>query len=235
MAKGKLIVLEGIDGSGKSAQYRRLCARFDEAGMAYHHIVFPRYDQESSALIRMYLNGAFGTHPSDVNAYAASTFFAVDRYASYRTDWGEIYENGGLILSDRYTTSNAVHQASKLPDGEREKYLDWLFGFEYGLLGLPEPSLVFYLDVPTERPDLVLYLDVDLPTSLKRMQHRQEKLNTKADIHEQDEAYLENCLRIGRLAAAHYGWTVVPFMKDGAERALEEKHEEIFSIVRSAL
>lgn len=222
MAKGKLIVLEGIDGSGKSAQYRRLCARFDEAGMAYHHIVFPRYDQESSALIRMYLNGAFGTHPSDVNAYAASTFFAVDRYSSYRTDWGEIYENGGLILSDRYTTSNAIHQGSKLPEAELPAFFDWLYDLEYGKMGLP-------------RPDLVLYLDVDLPTSLKRMQHRQEKLNTKADIHEQDEAYLENCLRIGRLAAAHYGWTVVPFMKDGAERALEEKHEEIFSIIRSAL
>ena len=222
MAKGKLIVLEGIDGSGKSAQYRRLCARFDEMGMAYHHIVFPRYDQESSALIRMYLNGAFGAHPSDVNAYAASTFFAVDRYASYRTDWGEIYENGGLILSDRYTTSNAIHQGSKLPEAELPAFFDWLYDLEYGKMGLP-------------RPDLVLYLDVDLPTSLKRMQHRQEKHNTKADIHEQDVAYLENCLRIGRLAAAHYGWTVVPFMKDGAERELEEKHEEIFSIIRSAL
>ena len=185
MAKGKLIVLEGIDGSGKSAQYRRLCARFDEAGMAYHHIVFPRYDQESSALIRM-------------------------------------YENGGLILSDRYTTSNAIHQGSKLPEAELPAFFDWLYDLEYGKMGLP-------------RPDLVLYLDVDLPTSLKRMQHRQEKLNTKADIHEQDEAYLENCLRIGRLAAAHYGWMGVPFMKDGAERALEEKHEEIFSIIRSAL
>ena len=222
MVKGKLIVLEGIDGSGKSAQYRRLCARFDEMGMAYRHIVFPRYDQESSALIRMYLNGAFGAHPSDVNAYAASTFFAVDRYASYRTDWGEIYENGGLILSDRYTTSNAIHQGSKLPEAELPAFFDWLYDLEYGKMGLP-------------RPDLVLYLDVDLPTSLKRMQHRQEKHNTKADIHEQDVAYLENCLRIGRLAAAHYGWTVVPFMKDGAERELEEKHEEIFSIIRSAL
>ena len=222
MAKGKLIVLEGIDGSGKSAQYRRLCARFDEAGMAYHHIVFPRYDQESSALIRMYLNGAFGTHPSDVNAYAASTFFAVDRYASYRTDWGESYENGGLILSDRYTTSNAVHQASKLPEGEREAFLDWLFDLEYRLLGLPEPDLVLYLDMPTEITE-------------KMLRQREQAAGTHADIHEQDEAYLENCLRIGRLAAAHYGWTVVPFMKDGAERALEEKHEEIFSIVRSAL
>ena len=210
MAKGKLIVLEGIDGSGKSAQYRRLCARFDEMGMAYHHIVFPRYDQESSALIRMYLNGAFGAHPSDVNAYAASTFFAVDRYASYRTDWGEIYENGGLILSDRYTTSNAIHQGSKLPEAELPAFFDWLYDLEYGKMGLP-------------RPDLVLYLDVDLPTSLKRMQHRQEKQNTKADIHEQDVSYLENCLRIGRLAAAHYGWTIVPFMKDGVERAAGRK------------
>ena len=216
---GLCVKLEGIDGSGKSAQYRRLCARFDEMGMAYHHIVFPRYDQESSALIRMYLNGAFGAHPSDVNAYAASTFFAVDRYASYRTDWGEIYENGGLILSDRYTTSNAIHQGSKLPEAELPAFFDWLYDLEYGKMGLP-------------RPDLVLYLDVDLPTSLKRMQHRQEKQNTKADIHEQDVSYLENCLRIGRLAAAHYGWTIVPFMKDGAERALEEKHEEIFSIIR---
>ena len=110
----------------------------------------------------------------------------------------------------------------KLREAELPAFFDWLYDLEYGKMGLP-------------RPDLVLYLDVDLPTSLKRMQHRQEKLNTKADIHEQDEAYLENCLRIGRLAAAHYGWTVVPFMKDGAERALEEKHEEIFSIIRSAL
>ena len=155
-------------------------------------------------------------------AVPTSTFFAVDRYASYRTDWGEIYENGGLILSDRYTTSNAIHQGSKLPEAELPAFFDWLYDLEYGKMGLP-------------RPDLVLYLDVDLPTSLKRMQHRQEKQNTKADIHEQDEAYLENCLRIGRLAAAHYGWTVVPFMKDGAERELEEKHEEIFSIIRSAL
>ena len=145
MAKGKLIVLEGIDGSGKSAQYRRLCARFDEMGMAYHHIVFPRYDQESSALIRMYLNGAFGAHPSDVNAYAASTFFAVDRYASYRTDWGEIYENGGLILSDRYTTSNAIHQGSKLPEAELPAFFDWLYDLEYSKMGLPRPALVLWM------------------------------------------------------------------------------------------
>ena len=131
MGKGKLIVLEGIDGSGKSAQYRRLCQRMENDKIAYNHIVFPRYNKESSALIRLYLGGAFGTHPGDVNAYTASAFYAVDRFASYRDDWGRIYEDGGLILSDRYTTSNAVHQGSKLPDAELPAFFSWLADLEY--------------------------------------------------------------------------------------------------------
>ena len=219
---GRLIVFEGTDGSGKATQSRLLCEHLRRENIPYKNITFPRYGKPSAAMVQEYLDGNLGRRPGDVNAYAASLMFSMDRYASYKQDWGAFYEAGGLVIADRYTTSNAVHQASKLPEEERSAFLNWLFELEYGKLGLP-------------KPDLVLYLDVDLPTSLKRMQHRQEKLNTKADIHEQDEAYLENCLRIGRLAAAHYGWTVVPFMKDGAERALEEKHEEIFSIIRSAL
>lgn len=220
--KGKLIVIEGIDGSGKSAHYRRICQHLEEDGIAYSHIVFPRYDKESSALIRMYLGGEFGTNPSDVNAYAASTFFAVDRFASYRTDWGKIYNEGGFLLSDRYTTSNAAHQGAKLPDEELEKYFDWLYDLEYVKMGLP-------------KPDLVIYLDVDIKTSLARMQHRQEKTNTSADIHEKDIAYLENCLRVADRAANYYGWTRIPFMKDGQERSIEEKHEEIYKIIKEAL
>ena len=219
---GKLIVFEGTDGSGKATQSKLLFERLQREGVDCRKLNFPRYGEKSAALVELYLGGAFGTHPSDVNAYAASTFYSVDRYASYKQDWGKYYEAGGLLIADRYTTSNAIHQGSKLPEAELPAFFDWLYDLEYGKMGLP-------------RPDLVLYLDVDLPTSLKRMQHRQEKQNTKADIHEQDVSYLENCLRIGRLAAAHYGWTIVPFMKDGAERALEEKHEEIFSIIRSAL
>ena len=218
MAKGKLIVLEGIDGSGKSAQYRRLCARMENDGIAYTHIVFPRYDQESSALIRMYLGGQFGSKPGDVNAYAASTFYAVDRFASYRSDWGKIYENGGLILSDRYTTSNAVHQGSKLPDEELPAFFDWLQDLEYGKMGLP-------------RPDLVIYLDVDVETSLARMRRRQQKTHTSADIHEKDVAYLERCLRTARRAAEHYGWLSIPYQIDGEERDVDEKNSEIYSIL----
>ena len=218
MAKGKLIVLEGIDGSGKSAQYRRLCARMEKDGIEYNHIVFPRYDKESSALIRMYLGGEFGSRPGDVNAYAASTFYAVDRYAAYRTDWGKIYEQGGLILSDRYTTSNAVHQGSKLTDEELPAFFSWLSDLEYGKMGLP-------------RPDLVIYLDVDVQTSLARMRRRQEKTHTSADIHEKDVSYLERCLHTANMAADFYGWTRIPYLKNGRERDLEEKNAEIYDII----
>ena len=222
MAKGKLIVLEGIDGSGKSAQYRRLCARMENDGIAYTHIVFPRYDKESSALIRLYLGGKFGSKPEDVNAYTASTFYAVDRFASYRDDWGAVYENGGLILSDRYTTSNAVHQGSKLPEAELPAFFDWLQDLEYGKMGLP-------------RPDLVLYLDVDVELSLAQMRRRQQKTHTSADIHEKDVGYLERCLRTARLAAAHYGWKTIPYLKEGKEREVDEKNREIYSILQDYL
>ena len=222
MSKGKLIVLEGIDGSGKSAQFRRLCARLEKDGIDYNHIVFPRYDQESSALIRMYLNGEFGTRPDDVNAYTASTFFAVDRFASYKKDWGAIYEDGGLFLSDRYTTSNAVHQGSKLSDDELPAFFRWLSDLEYGKMGLP-------------KPDLVIYLEVDVETSLARMRRRQEKTHTSADIHEKDIAYLERCLHTADMAADFYGWKRIPFRANGAERELEEKNEEIYRIIRRTI
>lgn len=218
MKKGKLIVLEGIDGSGKSSQYRRLCARMENKNIDYNHIVFPRYDKDSSALIRMYLAGQFGSHPGDVNPYAASTFYAVDRFASYREEWGKIYENGGLILSDRYTTSNAVHQGSKLPEDELPEFFDWLYDLEYGKMGLP-------------KPDMVIYLDVDVKTALSRMSRRQERTNTKADIHEQDSEYLERCLIAARKAAGYYGWVKVDYMKDGCERDVDEKNMEIFNII----
>lgn len=222
MSKGKLIVLEGIDGSGKSAQYRRLCERMEKDGIDYNHIVFPRYDKDSSALIRMYLAGDFGTRPDDVNPYTASTFYAVDRFASYRTDWGRKYEEGGLILSDRYTTSNAVHQGSKLPDDELPDFFAWLYDLEYVKMGLP-------------RPDTVIYLEVDVETSLARMRRRQSRSNTQADIHEKDTAYLERCLRTASKAAEYFGWIKVPYKKNGLERAVDEKNDEIYKMLLDSL
>ena len=220
--RGKLIVFEGTDGSGKATQSRLLCERLARENIPYQHINFPRYGKPSAAMVQEYLDGNLGKHPGDVNAYAASLFYAMDRYASYKQDWGSYYEAGGLLIADRYTTSNAVHQGAKLPDSELGGFFDWLYDFEYVKLGLP-------------RPDLVIYLDVDVETSLKRMKHRQEKTNTTADIHEKDVAYLENCLRVADKAADFYGWTRIPFKKDGVERELEEKHEQIYSIIKNAL
>lgn len=222
MSKGKLIVLEGIDGSGKSAQYRRLCTRMENDGIVYNHIEFPRYDKESSALIRMYLGGEFGEHPNDVDPYAASTFYAVDRFASFRTDWGTIYNSGGIILSDRYTTSNAVHQGCKLPEEEQEGFFAWLYELEHKHMGLPVP-------------DLVIYLDVDVKTSAARMRRREAKTNSSADIHEKDPKYLERCLRTAEKAAEFYGWRRIPFMKDGCERDVDEKNAEIYRIILDAI
>lgn len=222
MADGKLIIFEGIDGSGKSSQYRRICSKLDADGISYRHIVFPRYDKESSALIRMYLQGSFGSSPSDVNAYTASIFFSVDRYASYVNDWGEYYRNGGLVLADRYTTSNAVHQGSKLNGNELYGFFEWLSDLEYVKMGLPVP-------------DSVIYLDVDIETSLRRMKHRQENTHTSADIHEADKAYLEKCLETASKACDFFKWHRIDFMKDGKEREVEEKNSEIYSYIKSIL
>ena len=219
---GKLIVIEGTDGSGKSTQFRLLTEAVEQAGYEFRKLVFPQYKEESSALIRMYLGGEFGDKPSDVNAYAASAFYAVDRYASYKKVWGQWYEEGGLVLSDRYTTSNAVHQASKEPEEHQGEFLRWLYEFEYDKLGLPRPDLTIYLDVPTAYTEQL-------------MRAREAATGTSADIHEQDLGYLATCRQMGRTAAEYYGWTVIHCVRDGKMRSIEEIHEEILGRVMACL
>ena len=219
---GKLIVIEGTDGSGKSTQFRLLTSRLEQEQVAFQKLVFPRYSEPSSALIRMYLGGEFGTSPNSVNAYAASTFYAVDRYASYRKVWGKYYNNGGLMLSNRYTTSNAVHQASKEPAADREAFFRWLYEFEYRHMELPEPDLVIYLDVPT-----------DLTGQMLRK--REEKTHTHADIHEQNMDYLRLCRDTGLEAAHYYGWTIINCAEGGKMRTIDDIHNEIFRLVQKCL
>ena len=185
-------------------------------------MVVPQYTEPSSALIRMYLGGEFGARPSDVNAYTASTFYAVDRFAAFRKVWGEYYRNGGLMLSDRYTTSNAVHQASKEPEQDREKFFAWLYDLEYRHMGLPVPDLVLYLDVPTELTGQML-------------RRREHDTHTHADIHEQNMDYLRRCRATGLQAAKYYGWTVIACAKDGKMRSIDDIHNEIFLRVQECL
>ncbi len=214
---GKLIALEGTDGSGKSTQFALLCRRVEEAGRPFHRLVFPRYDKPSSALIRMYLGGELGAHPDDVNAFAASAFYAVDRYASWKQDWEEDYRQGGLILSDRYTTSNAVHQAGKVPQDRREDFFAWLADFEYGKLGLPEPDLVLWLDMPIDR-------------AVANLRRRESETHTHGDIHEVDEDYLRRCYATARAAADFYGWKRIACVDGAGElRSIEDIHREIWA------
>ena len=219
---GKLIVFEGTDGSGKSTQFSLLTQRLAREAVDFRTIVFPQYSEPSSALIRLYLSGEFGKRPSDINAYAASTFYAVDRYASFQKVWGDYYRGGGLVISDRYTTSNAVHQASKEPVERREAFFKWLSDLEFRHMELPEPDLVIYLDIPTELSEHLL-------------RSREEKTHTHADIHEQNSDYLRLCRETGLQAAAYYGWTVVNCASNGEIRGIDEIHEEIYRHVKACL
>ena len=211
---GKLIVLEGLDGSGKTTQLDLLCAALDAQGTAYRKLEFPCYASESSALVRMYLSGQFGSRPEDVNAFAASSFYAVDRYASYRADWGAEYESGGLFVSGRYTTSNAIHQGAKLSGEARRAYMDWLFDYEYRLLGLPAP-------------DAVIFLDIDVSLALSNIAKRQ----AAQDIHEQHADYLRLCRESALEAAARYGWHTVSCEQDGIMRPPQEIHQTILDLI----
>ena len=219
---GKLIVFEGTDGSGKSTQFELLAKRLEAEQIGFQRLRFPQYEEPSSALIRMYLGGAFGDDPEAVNAYAASTFYAVDRYASYQCVWKDYYQGGGLVVSDRYTTSNAVHQGSKVPEGERAEFFRWLYDLEYDRMGLPRPDLVVLLDMPVE-------------LSEQLMRKREKSTGTHADIHERDEDYLKKCRDVALHAAKYYGWRTVSCAKDGAIRSVEDIHEEVYAIVKSCL
>ena len=217
--RGKLVVFEGTDGAGKATQARLLARRLEEEGIPFREIDFPRYGNPFAEPARLYLQGQLGGRPEDVNAFASSVFFAVDRYASYKEDWGAAYRSGELILANRYTTSNAVHQASKLERAEREAFLSWLFDLEYRRLELPEPDLVVYLDLPVELTERLL-------------RARRERTHTQADIHEQDEAYLRSCRENAREIARDLGWRRIDCSRNGDLRTPEDIHREVWELVR---
>lgn len=220
--RGRLIVFEGTDGSGKATQTRLLGERLRREGVPFREIDFPSYGDPFAVPVERYLQGDLGSRPGDVSAYAASVLYAVDRYASYKRAWGGDYEAGRLILADRYTTSNAVHQASKLPPSERGDYLAWLFDLEYDRLGLPRPDLVLYLDLPTE-------------LSEEMMRRREAATGRRADIHERDEDYLRRCRESARQIARDLRWSVVDCARDGAVRSVEDIHREVWRRVEPYL
>lgn len=217
-----LIVLEGLDGSGKGTQTKLLEKALCRRDRPVRRVTFPDYQSPSSALVRMYLDGEFGTEPEDVNAYAASTFYAVDRYASFRKDWRQDYLAGDVILCDRYTTSNLVYQMGKAPREEWDSYLSWVEDLEYGKLGLP-------------RPDLVLYLEMPVEVSQKLLLQRYQGDSGKKDIHESHLEFLRSCGECARYAGERLGWKVIPCSKDGEPLPVEEIHQAVLETVTKCL
>ena len=219
---GKLFVIDGTDGSGKQTQFDKLKERLKKDGVDFRVVSFPNYDSPSSGLVKMYLLGDFGENAKDVSPYIASTFYAADRYATYITGYKEYYEKGGIILADRYTTANMVHQAGKIQDKEeREKFLNWLWDFEFNLYGLPIPTEVFFLNMPVEK-------------SLELIKDRENKFThaEKKDIHERDKNHLIHAYNAACYVSKKYNWYEVKCVKENKIRTIEDIHEEIYNEIK---
>lgn len=219
---GKLLVVEGLDGCGKTTQVALLRAALEQAGVPLRQIKLPDYDDPSSTLVQMYLNGAFGCEPEDVNAYAASSFYAVDRFAGYQRHWKTDYAAGKLILADRYTTSNALYQMVKLPQAQWDSYLAWLRDFEYGKLGIPEPDLVIYLDMPVE-------------ISQRLLSNRYAGDEQKKDMHERNTRYLKACREAALYACEKLHFCRIECAMAGEPLEGTEVARQIFSCVEKEM
>jgi dTMP kinase len=219
---GKLFVIDGTDGSGKQTQFNKLVERFQKEKIDFMKISFPRYDNPSSSLVKMYLSGEFGENAKEISPYIASTFYAADRYASYMQEFGKYYHDGGIILADRYTTANMVHQSGKIKDKqEREKFLNWLCDFEFKLYGIPEPTEVFFLNMP---PDY----------AMKLMEKRENKFThtEQKDIHERDRQHIVDSYNAACDLVSKYHWHEVKCIENDRIRTVEDIHEEIFAEVK---
>lgn len=219
---GKLIVIEGLDGSGKSTQLELLPKNLKAKGIDCKTVSFPNYDNPSSTLVKMYLAGEFGKKPNDVNAFAASTFYCVDRYASFKANWGKFYNDGGTVIAGRYTTSNAVHQCSKLPEDQWEDFLSWLYDFEYNKVGIPKPDKVIFLDMPVE-------------VSQRLMTSRYGGDESKKDVHEANVEFLNACREAALYAARKYGWSVVECAENGEPLPIETINDKVYEILLDTL
>lgn len=223
--RGRLIVIEGTDSSGKETQTAMLFERLSEKISNIRKISFPNYESPACAPVKMYLAGEFGTDAEKVNPYPASTMYAIDRYASYKTDWGKFYNGGGIIITDRYTTSNMVHQASKIDNSqEKDMYLSWLEDLEYNKMGIPRPDLVIFLNMPTE-------------TAQKLMAERKNKITgeDKKDIHEKNVEYLKKSHKNACEISKKYSWKEIKCVENDRLKTIEEISNEVFELVNGIL
>ena len=220
---GLLFAIDGTDGSGKQTQFTKLCEKLTEENIDFRTVSFPNYESPSSSLVKMYLSGEFGKNAKDVNAYIASTFYAADRYATFKTQgFEEYYNNGGIILADRYTTANMVHQAGKISDKtERQKFLDWLWDFEFNLYKLPIPTKVFFLNMPVQ------YATELIKDRENKFTHQNQK-----DIHESDKSHLVDSYNAACSLVKQYDWYEVKCVQNEKIRTIEDIHNEIYTEIK---
>lgn len=222
---GKLFVIEGTDSSGKQTQLEELKRRFEKEKIEYKSVSFPNYESNSSELVKIYLSGELAENPKEISPYIASTFYAADRYVTFKREYEKYYNNGGIILADRYTTSNMVHQAGKIEDAEeRKKFLDWLWDFEFNLYGLPVPTQIIFLNMPTEY-------------AIKLMKNRKNKFTNeeKKDIHERNLEHLKDAYNEALKVSKKYNWYEIKCIKDNRIRTIDDIHEEIFKEIKKIL
>lgn len=217
-----LYIIEGIDGSGKSTQIAMLKQRLEDDGIKVLALKFPVYEDLSSGPVRMYLSGELGSDPNQINAYAASSFYAIDRYASYKKTWEKDYLAGTTIISDRYTISNIIHQSSKVEDNKRDDFVNWLYDYEHNKLGIPVPDRVFYLDVP---PSI----------TMKNVEDRYEKNGGKKDIHENNNEYLEKCYKTGCFYCEKLNMFRVECVKRGKQKSAKEINDIIYNEIKKCI
>ena len=220
--KGKLIVVEGLDGSGKATQAKLIYDQLQKEGISSKKITFPDYNEPSSSLVKMYLNSEFGDDPNDVNAYAASSFFAVDRYASYKKFWEKDYNSGKIIISDRYVTSNFLYQLPKVKKEDWNQFIEWSCDYEYNKLGLPKPDMIIYLDIP---------IDVSQSLMSKRYHGHEEK----KDLHESNMKYLNLCKDAADYVADKFKFNVINCCSGNQIKSVLEIHNIIMNLVNKVV
>ncbi|AJD32938.1 thymidylate kinase [Clostridium sporogenes] len=221
MERGRLIVIEGSDGSGKATQTKKLYDKLVKQNKKVKKVEFPNYKSESSALIKMYLSGEFGKNPDSVNPYASSTFYAIDRFASYKKDWEEFYLKGGIIIADRYTTSNMIHQAAKIKEVQaKDKFLNWLWDFEFEKFNLPVPDCVIFLDMPPK-------------CSKSLMETRNNKFTgeKEKDIHENNYEYLLESYNNSKYISEKYGWNRIECTNEDKIKSIDQINDDIIKVI----
>lgn len=218
----KLIIIEGLDGCGKSTQTALIEKYFEQENVDYRKIKLPDYDSPSSTLVKMYLGGEFGNNASDVNAYAAGAFYAVDRYASFKLDWEKDYNSKQVILADRYATSNSIYQMEKIDEDNWDEFLEWSADFEYDKVGIPKPDLVIFLDMPVE-------------VSQRLMTQRYDGDEGKKDVHEANVDFLQKCRKSALYTANKQGWAVIPCSDGENPLPIDEIHNTIIDFIKKEL